>query len=539
MTTSKTADGPVLPRGGSSVKLSKSLPQGSIRASTASPGSPVSESAPGRLQAFWIALPAIIIVLVAYTWLVSIGTWNRWPSGSTYYDQLASAFSHGHLWLDRKPDATLLALTDPYDPDRRKGLPFLSDASLYNGRYYLYFGPVPALFLVVAKLLHPGAIPDQYLVFGYTAGVFLVMVLFVLKIWRRFFRRAPAWIVSTCIVGVGLVAPFGWVLGSRAAVHDTAIAAGQFFFLAGLYAAFESLDGPTIKRTSAVMAGLLWAAAIGSRITQILPIGFMLFALAWSAQIRQVTGMQFRWSPDAFAFVVPPALLIVALGWYNWARFGSVLETGISYQLALPYLQRHSTEFFSVKYLIQNLYNYVLMPPKLRFNFPYVWPQLGVRRALFIREDLPAFYFAEGITGLLYTTPFLVFASASAFAFGMAKNPTPAGHPDAGLLQWLEWGLAGSFITGCGLFLVFFWAAERYQLDFMPAALLLSVVGFWRLDELLRSRRAAHLTLVCLAVSLLLVSVVVSGLLAIALNADGFKQLNPILWQQLNNVFRP
>ena len=37
---------------------------------------------------------------------------------------------------------------------------------------------------------------------------------------------------------------------------------------------------------------------------------------------------------------------------------------------------------------------------------------------------------------------------------------------------------------------------------------------------------------------LLAASVLVSTLLAIAQNADAFRQLNPHLWQQLNNGFR-
>src|SRR5207248_6297600 len=40
----------------------------------------------------------------------------------------------------------LLALADPYDP--AQNAPYrLHDASLYHGRYYLYFGPTPVALL--------------------------------------------------------------------------------------------------------------------------------------------------------------------------------------------------------------------------------------------------------------------------------------------------------------------------------------------------------------------------------------------------------
>ncbi len=57
---------------------------------------------------------------------------------------------------------------------------------------------------------------------------------------------------------------------------------GQFFFLAGLYAAFDALDESAIIGWKLVLTGVLWAAAIGSRITQILPVGFMTIMIIWA-----------------------------------------------------------------------------------------------------------------------------------------------------------------------------------------------------------------------------------------------------------------
>ncbi len=59
----------------------------------------------------------------------------------------------------------LLALSNPYDPDARKGIPGLQveqpgtiwDMSLYDGRVYLYWGPAPALLLSAIKLRLSGS----------------------------------------------------------------------------------------------------------------------------------------------------------------------------------------------------------------------------------------------------------------------------------------------------------------------------------------------------------------------------------------------
>ena len=61
-----------------------------------------------------------------------------------YYNLLVDGFRHGHLYLPVKPEPELLALENPYDPVANAAYRLL-DPSLYNGRYYLYFGPVPAV----------------------------------------------------------------------------------------------------------------------------------------------------------------------------------------------------------------------------------------------------------------------------------------------------------------------------------------------------------------------------------------------------------
>jgi hypothetical protein len=95
-----------------------------------------------KSQAWLPGLLAVVLVLIVYTWLASIGTWTDWPSNSTYYDKLAVAFRHGQLWLDLKPTALLAA--ESIRSGRRKGAPFLSDAAV-SGPVLLVLWARPAL----------------------------------------------------------------------------------------------------------------------------------------------------------------------------------------------------------------------------------------------------------------------------------------------------------------------------------------------------------------------------------------------------------
>ena len=138
---------------------------------------------------------AILLVITAYVWFISFGSWSKWPVTSNYYDQLATAFEHGSLSLEIKPNQTLVALPDPYDPSARAGLNYPKDVSLYKGKYYLYFGPVPALILSIIKRIGLlNKFGDQDIVFVFVSGIFIFQSLMILKIWKRFFQNIPVWI---------------------------------------------------------------------------------------------------------------------------------------------------------------------------------------------------------------------------------------------------------------------------------------------------------------------------------------------------------
>ena len=85
---------------------------------------------------------------------------------SNFYGLLGDAFLSGQTYLKITPSPQLLALADPYDP--HANAPYLLwDASLYNGKYYLYFGPGPALIWAAAKAIFGVSLSDPQLVLGF------------------------------------------------------------------------------------------------------------------------------------------------------------------------------------------------------------------------------------------------------------------------------------------------------------------------------------------------------------------------------------
>ena len=123
-------------------------------------------------------------------------------------------FKRGQLYLQEKPNAALLALNDPYNYQARKGIDFPWDASLYDGRYYLYWGPLPALLLTVFDDKFISKIGDHHLTFVFTAGLFIYIFVFSLVVWRHHFPKSPTWMFLLPIITMGLALPFTWILST-------------------------------------------------------------------------------------------------------------------------------------------------------------------------------------------------------------------------------------------------------------------------------------------------------------------------------------
>lgn len=492
-----------------------------------------------RQHHYYILAPLSILgILIIYLWWASFGLWTEFPTITTYYDKLATAFQHGRLSLDEKPDPALVALPNPYNPAERSGIRVPTDYSLYNGKYYLYFGAVPALFLTIAKLLGFGTIGDQYPVFVFTCGVFVAQSLLIIFIWKYFFSDIPVWMMTVSIALSGLISPFLWIL-TRARFYEAASTSGQFFFLIGIYSVITAYAKETVSNKRMLLGGIAWAFALGARLIQILPICFSALMIIFLA-LRSHAQRKARFSTLLIPLIWLSAPVVIGasiIGWYNWARFGSVFETGFYYELAGPYLQKYSHQLFSPIYLLPNLYNYLLMKPSIIDSFPLLRSAGGIGATKFPFITLPPIYFAWDLTGMFYSTPFVLFASflalpnkkAGKYTFG--ENCVP--------FTWIIIVLTGIFFLQFIPFILYFWVETRFYMDFMPPLVILAIMGFWKGYSYFGNAPLYRNLFTMLGISLIVVSILMSILLAFGAHRGAFKEFNPVLWKALYKDFRP
>lgn len=421
-----------------------------------------------------------LIVLILYGWFISIGPWHARGYTSNYYWQMASAFQHGQLELETKPDPALLALPNLYDPKARKDIPLLGDASVYNGKYYLYFGPLPSLLLLPVTALFRVQPGDQVFAYIFILGIFFVQSLLFIEIFQHYFAGCTNWIVPLGISFLGLTGPFTRML-THPFIHEASISGGQFFSTAGLYAAFRALHDEPIDNRKLLLAGVLWAFSIATKITQLIPISCMVvLTIIFILYENKSTGLSWRFLRPTMLLIAPLLLTGILLAWYNWARFDSMFEFGLYYQLAAFNLQANYDALFSRVYVIQNIYNYFFNPFEWKGTFPFAAPLAGSEKPIFLSPELPKLYAVEGrFAGLIPSTPTLIFAVVPLFLLIAAfirlskENTTKS----SGRWNWSVASLLASFVAGSIPTLLIFYVGFRYKTEFITGLTMLALIG--------------------------------------------------------------
>jgi hypothetical protein len=467
-----------------------------------------------------LTIPLVVFVLFFNAWFANAGNQTGKINTTDYYHQQASGFLKGELHLPINVAPELLALSNPYDPYERRLINVPVDVSLYNGRYYLYWGPVPALMVSAASLLGAARIVDLWLALFFVCGIFVIQIFLLLFVWRRYYNDLPKWTFHLSIPLIGLGIPLVLLRHNYdpAKIYEAAITGAQFFFLCGLLAFFTVIVRSSNPNWRFVVVGVFWALAIGTRQIYAIPIGILLLLLVF--QIYRICGISTEAIKKLISLAVPMLLGLVGLGWYNWARFGSVTEFGMTYQLAAIDLTANYDSLFSTSYILQNLYNYLLMGWNLDSEFPFVFMVKGNEEPILSNYFLPDLYNAQPIVGLLYLFPFSVFTLVLIFTM-MSKDGTADATKkrmaDSSKQIILSAGI--SFLIPFSVLMAYFWSAMRFVGDFLPAFMMLSVIGFWHGFHSLRHTHTGKQIYSLLGLILAALSVLLGTLLAISTNS--------------------
>ncbi len=478
----------------------------------------------------------VAAIEVTYVFIISAGTWSTWSTWNGNYNQLAEGFRAGHLYIPAVPPPELLAKPDPFAWGNFN-LWYL-DASLYKRHYYLYWGPVPALCLLAVKVIAriKADVGDQYVLFAFYSLFLIAGAMLIARMTARLFPELPRATAVIATLGFAYTSPTTYMFATPG-IYEAAIGAGQACLLLGLVVAFESVwnaSDEEPRRGRLLAAGCCWAAAVGCRISLVVPAAAFVALTA----LLSSTGDWRRWRglvARALWAGLPIALTLVALGAYNKARFDSWFEIGVKYQLnTFPFVT-------SRKYLPLNIFSYLFRPLGQSCRFPFLSALYDIGARGFPRwVQFPSGYTThEPQAGLFVTSPFVWLSVPTVVlaAVRAARFRPDQAHP----LQADRRARAGLWCVGCFVSLAFlsalpfasaFGTTMRYVADFSAGTALLSA---WGACAMLRRLPAGWPRGVGLGVLLLLVlaTVVIALLLGFQGYDEMFKYHNPTLYETL------
>lgn len=307
----------------------------------------INRTIPGFLTRFTAALQrsvalwgrpgsVILLAFIVYTG-VSCTTGAPWSlSSNPYYNYLADAFLHGQLNLRLIPQETI-------------------DLSLYHGNYYLYWGPLPAIFAMPLVALFGVQVSDilPLLVFSaLTVGVLAAALQAANR--RKVIDLSPAQIgLLVLFFAIGTAY---FPITETGHVWQTVQVQSLLFAFLAFWAAFSLENGAAFFLTGCALAGVI--------LTRPSAIFVGIF-LAWYLinEHKQAGWLRLL---KLLTFAALPILAALALtGWYNAARFGSPLQNGIAYHLMSvffwPDFQQYG--YMNVHFIPGNFfYTYIFYP---------------------------------------------------------------------------------------------------------------------------------------------------------------------------------
>ncbi len=462
------------------------------------------------------SLGAIAAVICFYAWTVESAGGLGSANPEDLYSLLVEGYRKGHLYLDRAPPAELLALADPYDP-AQNGPYRLPDASYYRGHYYLYFGVVPAVILMLPYAVVTGhLLPTGGAVLFFCVGGFLAACRLWLDLRRRYFPDSALWTGALGVLVLGM-GTHVLALARRPMVWELPIAAGFAFAMLALVAVHAAVHG---RRPLAALglAGLFLGLAVASR-PPIL-FGTLLFLPPlWLLMRRESRAWKTGWR-YGLAAAAGLALCGAALLAHNYARFDNPLEFGQNFQLTSS--RELSNRHFGWDYVRQNLRVYYFFPLRWSWQFPFAWAQTP-------GWSIPDYAGSEEMCGLGVTFPFLWLALAAPLAVWQRTGA------ERRALAAMVGAIAGLYL-GVGLFLLtFFSTTERYLAEFAPALALLAVCGWLGLECWAQQKRW-RIWIPFGAAIAAAATVPVGVLVSFNYHGNTFSRDNPAAWQRLERA---
>ncbi len=325
-------------------------------------------------------LLAHILFLVFVFALVRPYTLEKLTKGGnqTQYHKLAVALTQGHVYLDDEVPKWLRTMENPYNTSERNrlvqetGEAYLWDNAYFNGHYYVYFGIVPVLLCYLPYYLaFHASLPNDIV-------ILICSILICAAALRLLGTMVKKWFPSISYhVYLFLAAVFPASTGcvlllQKPEIYEVPVAMGVMFAILGLDLWLESVQDGEIVSVAKIAAGSLCVALVAGCRPNIFLVFFASFLIFGRFLVRE-RKLCVQYYGKAFAaFCIPFAVVGIGLMYYNWIRFGSVVDFGASYNLTNNDLTNRGSYIGRIGL---GLFEFLWKPFALCVKFPFLRSQ--------------------------------------------------------------------------------------------------------------------------------------------------------------------
>lgn len=293
--------------------------------------------------------------------------------GKNIYLYMFDSWQKGITYLDIIPDEKLLALENVYDRSERDmaGCTYMWDYAFYHGKYYSYYGVSPLILIYIPYYLITGMLPNDNMA-GLLCNIFnMILLCCVLYTVLELFK-------VECSLILLILESFAVAAGSM--MYSLQACANQLYILnlctcfctlLFLLASMRAyLNRTAVRYVWMITAGTAAVLLVESRPSAAIAAGMFVLPL-YTAFLcsNQVTKRQKLLGLISFFAVVGIGAGCVC--WYNYDRFGNILDFGKNYQLT-AYDANHYDVTIDRKKIINTVYYYLLEAPKFLKTFPFV-----------------------------------------------------------------------------------------------------------------------------------------------------------------------
>ena len=303
-------------------------------------------------------------LLIIILFFALIGSFRLWQKLAfikhTHFTDFAFSLLHGKISLP--------------EPVRYSSW---QDAAYFKEKYYLYFGPIPAILLLPAVAIWGQAVSQQILTF--MAGIINFFLLFKLAKIFKFKNSDALWLTVALI--------FGSVYLFLSLVNISAYLIqiiGFTFLIISLVEFF------TKKRW--ILIGVFLALAGMTRPSLYFALPFFLLEIIQSKTANK---------KSIFILLIFPIIISIGIfGFYNQLRFGNPLDTGYTYNTTWPPGVREAASYglFSLRHLPGNFYFFFFKGPEA----------IRISKTSYLLR-FPFLKANEWGMGLFFTSPFFLF----------------------------------------------------------------------------------------------------------------------------------